>query len=78
MESTKLLTQNKNVDAYDPEDVEQIQNMPGGPGIISKTKGNFAKGQGIANKMANLVDSVDPDLAEGKIAKKVPRKHLVS
>ena len=72
----EIIDQNKNVDAYDPEDVEQIQNMPGGPGIISKTKGNFAKGQGIANKMANLVDSVDPDLAEGKIAKKVHKKAL--
>tara|TARA_A100001015_G_scaffold87516_1_gene97361 strand:+ start:19563 stop:26594 length:7032 start_codon:yes stop_codon:yes gene_type:complete len=72
----EIIDQNKNVDAYDPEDAEQMQNMPSGPGIISKTKGNFAKGQGIANKMANLVASVDPDLAEGKIAKKVHRKAL--
>ena len=72
----EVIDQNTNIDAYDPEDVEQMQTTSSGPGLLSKVKGNASKGGAAVDKIANLMSFESTDVEEGKIAKKVHKKAL--
>ena len=80
----EIIDQNKKVDALSPDDVKTM----GTRSKLNKAKGGFAAGAGAVDKLASLgtitlpkdkqrvYASVDPDLDEGKIQKKIRKSAL--
>ena len=78
----EIIDQNEKVDALSPDDVKTMGSN------LNKAKGGFAAGSGAIDKLASLgtitlpkdkqqvYASVDPDLEEGKLQKKIRRSAL--